>query len=269
MSQNQNQGTGTGDVAGNARAAAAVATAAREQTKKEWYNSVWLHVVLAIALIAISIIIANTYDFNLFWGLIVGGTIIWIAGKLSRGKVAIVKHWGVVLRVVGWVVLATALVPSGLRYFAEFAVEGANSTLCRWSGKACGGAASSTVNQSSSRDEPSGEEITFNLAQHGSVRQTVKAGDVIKLILPAGIPHRAGEPGTIFTGCPKIVAPPVVAAIRGNPLERMTDNYRQVIKSRLNKEIRDMIIDNRIPEVTLEYVKGTLVVGSGPDCVFP
>lgn len=251
---NQNQATtSAGDVAGNARAAAAVATAAREQAKKEWYNSVWLHVTFAVTLIATAIIIAKTYDLNLFWGLVLGSGLIWIASKSTKQSHPIVKRWSLVLRVVGWVVLATALVPSGLRYFAEFAVEGTNSTLCRWSGKACGGGdnTSTTKPFGPSGDEPSGETVTFILGLNGVETKVVGINSPIKLAIPRS--PRSEDGMTLSAGCARIVSPPVLAAIKGKPVKRLSSDYRTSFDMMLADPVRQVMLENGINRVTLEF----------------
>lgn len=103
----------------NHTAAGAAATAARDIEKKWWEKSVWwIHLTLGSALVLIALIAISTWQFNFFWKLIAGITLIWMGGKIAKISSPF-KIWGRVLSLFGWAVIITGLLNSGFRVALE------------------------------------------------------------------------------------------------------------------------------------------------------
>jgi hypothetical protein len=103
----------------NHAAAGAAATAAHTINKKWWEKSAWwIHLALGSTLVLVALMAISTWQFNFFWKLVAGISLIWMGGKIAK-VTSPYKIWGKVLTLFGWAIIVTGLLNSGFRVALE------------------------------------------------------------------------------------------------------------------------------------------------------
>ncbi len=155
------------------QAAGTAATAVRSEVKTEWYKKpLFLHLMMASAVIIVALLINANFNVNFFWKLLLGGGLMWGGMKLATSfdSVAPAKVWGNILRGLGAVIIILAVIKSGVGLVAEKTVNIIDSKLTEVAtGKPSGSSAGETV-ELAERDKvphkanflgmPVGHEIT-------------------------------------------------------------------------------------------------------------
>jgi hypothetical protein len=117
-------------IVSNTRAAGARATEARAEVKKAWHKGPLFHLGVAIAAILVGVVLNQSYDFNLFWSMVIWVGLVKLGKVLGSTQADSWHVWGKVSRTAGWAVLLFALAQSGVRHFAEGSVLWLDQSLC-------------------------------------------------------------------------------------------------------------------------------------------
>lgn len=248
--QTQAQPTG---IVGNTRAAGTRATEARAAVKAAWHKGPLFHLGVGIAAILGGIILNQSYDFNLFWSIVVWAGLVKLGKVLSGTKADSWHVWGKISRTAGWAVLLFTLANSGIRHFAEGSVNWLDQTLCNvWGSEQC----KTVVGATASGGIFSPPEATLPIVQVGEVKTSPRLH--VAGVYSMGEPRR--QPGEYHVGCARVIEPAWVTNHPETPRWQLVNTTKQDsswVDLRLTPEMQALLTQNGVSHVRLELTRVT------------
>ncbi len=233
----------------NHLAAGVSATTARQTAKSGWKDGIVPHVVIGITAFIIGVVVLNNYELNLFWKLLAGYGLIWGGGKISATKNTVAVTWGKATTAIGWVIIALALLNSGVRQVAEKAVIWTDQSLTELSGGKSGQAGE--VFKSIMPEKSIISEVDFRRAPEGHTivaDMTLTSTAVVRMSM-----------GHVSTGpnwaCPKVIRP--VSLPFTPEFEIVAGNNTVQIHFKLTEESQEALLKNGTMSVSVIFVHTT------------
>lgn len=225
-------------------AAGVDATTARQAAKTGWKNSLVPHVVIGVTAFIIGVVVLKNFELNLFWKLLAGYGMIWAGGKISGTKNTVAIPWGKAATMIGWLVIALALLNSGVRQVAEKAVIWTDQGLSEMSGN---------------KTTPAGEvfksipeknimsEVDF---RHAPVGRTIVTEMTFNTVAVVGLSMSPIEQG-VFWACPETIEP---AKLPFTPyFEVVAGAHTSQNHIKLTKESQRALLENGTMSVTVRF----------------
>lgn len=256
------------------QAAGTAATAVRSEVKTGWYKKpLFLHLMMAVAVIIVALLINHNFNVNFFWKLLLGGGLMWGGKKLatSFASAAPAKVWGNILRGLGGVIIILALIKSGVGLVAEKTVNLVDETLTEVAtGKSSPSGASDDV-ELAERDifahkanflgMPVGHEILIKGFRPN--QQIVSLVDPsLQHILNAQYPHIKGV--KVLGVCARVIRPRLPEDVTVKfKVDRGLDT--NTIFTVMADESRVMSVKNGYDGMSMDVIVTLIVKGVGPE----
>lgn len=226
-------------------AAGVDATTARQAAKSGWKNSLVPHVVIGVTAFFIGVVVLKNFELNLFWKLLAGYGMIWAGGKISGTKNTVAIPWGKAATMIGWLVIALALLNSGVRQVAEKTVIWADQGLSELSGNKT--TPTGEVFKSIMPEKNIMSEVDF---RHTPPGRTIVTEMTFNTIAVAGLSMSHVSKGANWA-CPETIEP---VKLPFTPyFEVVAGEGTTQIHIKLTKESQQALLENGTMSITVRF----------------